>query len=274
MTSSWAVIDGQRPGSHPKASGRRWDGIWMGVVRGLHALLGPWAQSVVWLHGCPDPALSPRPCPSAAPSGSCQARRTTWSTFGTCRPRRSCRSFRATQVSGASAAAVTSRCLGHPPRLIWEPLLVCRCQGGASRCRAVGDGLMPPLAGLSGDGLAPAFNRSFPAAGCPALKSLRPVASREWPGPRVEMARSTLAPPGPHPPCSSPQRSGASSVEPLEICPGRRLFPKNTVPQEQGLPLPLAFSLRSRLVASVRAGHSEAHLRPPQPEGKCWGPVS
>ena len=43
MTSSWAVIDGQRPGSHPKASGRRWDGIWMGVVRGLHALLGPWA---------------------------------------------------------------------------------------------------------------------------------------------------------------------------------------------------------------------------------------
>ena len=67
MTSSWAVIDGQRPGSHPKASSRRWDGIWMGIVWGLHALLGPWVQSVVRPHGCPDPALSPRPCPLLHP---------------------------------------------------------------------------------------------------------------------------------------------------------------------------------------------------------------
>lgn len=33
------------------------------------------------------------------PSGSCPAPRTTWCTSGTCRPRRSCRNYRATQVS-------------------------------------------------------------------------------------------------------------------------------------------------------------------------------
>ena len=89
---------------------------------------------------------------------------------------------------------------------------------GASPCLPVPGRRLPMqgCGGWSGSG----FNRSFPAAGCPALKSLRPVASWEWPGPRVEMARSTWAPPGPHPPCSSPQHSGASSVEPLEICPG------------------------------------------------------
>ena len=50
--SSWAVTDGQRPRSRPEASSRRWDGVWMGVVWGLHALPGPWAQTMVRPHGC------------------------------------------------------------------------------------------------------------------------------------------------------------------------------------------------------------------------------
>ena len=50
---------------------------------------------------------------------------------------------------------------------------------------------------------------------------------------------------------------------------------RTQVPWEQGLPLPPTFGLHCQLVASAAwPGHSEAHLKPPQPEGKCWGSVS
>lgn len=63
VVSSWAVTDSQRPRSRPEARARRWDGVWTGIVWGLHALPGPWAQTVVGLHRRPDPALSLCPCP-------------------------------------------------------------------------------------------------------------------------------------------------------------------------------------------------------------------